>query len=131
MKSTTLNSISLQQLVRDGLNQRVASLDGASLSRLNQSRQAALAQLQPRPHWFSRWLDRYGAEVWGAVAMASVLASVLLALLLLPLQLQSPGVELLPSDAVILALDEGYDYIDELEFGLWLDQAALAAAMPE
>ncbi|MBF0255687.1 MAG: hypothetical protein HQL47_04345 [Gammaproteobacteria bacterium] len=131
MNGTIQNRISLQQLVRDGLNQRVASLDGASLSRLNQSRQAALAQLQPRPHWFScwlnRWLNRYGAEVWGP----AVLASVLLALLLLPLQLQSPGAEPLPSDAVILALDEGYDYIDELEFGLWLDQAALAAAMPE
>ncbi len=117
----------LEQAIRDSLNQRVRQLDAASLSRLNRGRQAALAQLD-RPRW-SGWLSRLQ---WQSLPMAAASMALLL-LLLLPLQLSQPQApQLLPSDASIFALDEGFDYYDELEFGEWLDQGApLASAMPE
>lgn len=117
--------ISLEQALRGSFNQRAAELDAATLSRLNQARQRALDELRP-----PRWSDGLAGLNWQPLAAVSML--VLVAVLLVPLQsIESASPLFLPSEASILALDEGFDYIDELEFGLWLDQAVPLAAIPE
>ncbi|MEO5341816.1 MAG: DUF3510 domain-containing protein [Gammaproteobacteria bacterium SHHR-1] len=135
-EDTSLNSEqqALQQALRDGLNRRLAGLDEDSLERLRQSRQSALQALpQARSGgWVSDWLSGLNRGLdWQPLPLAAALA--LLAVLLVPLQLDLPPRPMFPpTDAAILALGaDEFDYIDELEFGLWLDQAALATAMPE
>lgn len=94
----------------------VDSLDAASLSKLNQGRQAALAELPAhgaRIHW-ARWMPATG------IAAAALVAVVML---------QTPGVVELPpetaSDFEILIGEDDLDMIEELEFYSWIDLADL------
>lgn len=94
----------------------VDQLDAATLSKLNQGRQAALAELPAnttRIHW-ARWMPATG------IAAAALVAVVML---------QGPGgVELPPeaaSDFEILIGEDDLDMLEELEFYSWIDLADL------
>ncbi len=94
----------------------VERLDAATLSQLNQRRQAALAEASgegSRVHW-GRWLPAVG------VTAAAVVAVVMM-------QGTPPVVEL-PSDEVtdfeILLSEDNIEMIEELEFYDWLELAA-------
>lgn len=97
----------------------VERIDAATLSRLNQGRQAALAELssaQPMHQW-RRWMPATG------LAAAAVIAVVML---------RGPAVPVLPpeaestvSDIEILLGDDDLEMIEELEFYSWIDMAEL------
>lgn len=99
--------------IRKQLDTSARDLDGASLSRLNQARQAALvAAKRPQP---KRW-------IWPA-AMASAF-SLAVAVMLWP-QLQQP-VAPTPTvsnadDFPMLAGEDDLDLYSELDFYAWLD----------
>lgn len=98
---------------RDLLETSAQDLDAATLSRLNQARQRALAQAAPQ------------APVWAWSRRLAVAASLLLAVAMLwP---DGPGgvapttaPTLSPEDAELLA-DGELEMTDELEFYAWLD----------
>jgi hypothetical protein len=106
----------LETSAREALDRRLENLDAATLSRLRQARQQAVATANraPRVDW---WLTA------GAVATAVVIASISVTLFLpvpvkpIPdwLVQQEPDVEMLVST-------EDLDFYQELEFLLWLDQ---------
>lgn len=95
----------------------VDRLDAATLSKLNQRRQAALAKVggaQPAHAWL-RWAPASG------LAAAAVLAVMMM---------QGPGVTDIPAmpdsaatDFEILLGDEQLEMIEELEFYSWIDMA--------
>jgi hypothetical protein len=102
----------------------VEGLDAATCSRLNRSRQAALAELaKGRPVWV-QWAPAAG------VAAAAVVAVVLWT------GNQAPD-ELTPaasaSDFEILLTEDSLEMLEELEFYSWidLDEAAGAISLPE
>ena len=101
-------------------DESVDALDGATLSKLNRSRQLALAELADTPsrQWV-RW-----APVTGAAAAALVVA----------IALRGPGGIDVPegqvssvTDFEILLSDDDLDMLEELEFYSWLDTADLDA----
>jgi hypothetical protein len=64
----------LLNVSRAALDERAAALDFATVSRLNQARQRALAQLRTRPRiaaW--RWAPAFGATAAAALLLALVL----------------------------------------------------------
>ena len=95
----------------------VDRLDAATLSKLNQRRQAALAKVggaEARHAWV-RWMPA------GGLAAAAVVAVVLM---------QGPGITDIPqlpdkavTDFEILLGDEQFEMIEELEFYSWIDMA--------
>lgn len=99
----------------------VDSLDAATLSKLNQGRQAALAEVSAsgtRVLW-ARWMPATGIAAAALVAV---------------LMLQSPGgvdpeipPESAASDFEILIGEDDLDMIEELEFYSWIDLADLEA----
>jgi hypothetical protein len=93
----------------------VEKLDAATLSRLNQARHAALAELQQPTRQWSRWVPAAGVA-------AAALVAVMIA--------QNPvGVYEPPSAAVadmeILLGEDSIEMLEELEFYSWLDVAEL------
>lgn len=97
----------------------VESLDAATLSKLNQRRQAALAEVAakaPGVTWL-RWMPASG------LAAAAVLAVVML---------RGPDLEPVPAipdtaatDLEILFGEDSLEMIEELEFYSWIDLAEL------
>lgn len=99
----------------------VERLDAATLSKLNQGRQAALAEMasaQPTAQW-SRWMPATG------VAAAALVAIVVLRgpTTVDPLDGSSPTV----TDFEILMGDDALDMIEDLEFYSWVDVAEFEA----
>ena len=95
----------------------VDSLDAATLSRLNRSRQRALAEARrPERQWL-RWVPATGVV---AAAVVGVLVS------------NGPGgmsvdEPLSTADFEMLLEDDGLEMFEDLEFYSWLDQADLEA----
>lgn len=99
---------------KEAFDESVEQLDAATLSRLNRSRHAALAELkQPGREW-SRWMPATG-----------VAAAVLVAIVML----QTPGgVDELPAavtDMEILLGEDSIEMLEELEFYSWIDTVDL------
>lgn len=95
----------------------VERLDAATLSELNQRRQAALARVggaEPAQAWL-RWMPASGLAAAAVVAV---------------MMMQGPGVTDIPAmpdtaatDFEILLGDEQLEMIEELEFFSWIDMA--------
>lgn len=108
----------LEQRIIDQLDRRATDLDGATASRLNQARQAALQQLGRR-----RWYQ----PGWWMVPAASGLA--VAAVLAVSLGVLKPAVDVLPNDGLetrlaefeLLADDAELALLDELDFFLWVE----------
>ena len=103
-----------EQEMKDAFDESVDALDGATLSKLNRSRQAALAELQNPRHQWTRWMPATGA-------VAAILVAVVL--------LQSPtavddviGVTAV-TDMEILLGEDSIEMLEELEFYSWIDIA--------
>jgi hypothetical protein len=93
-------------------DESVANLDGATRSRLNQGRQAALAELGAGPRQWVQWAPAAG------VAAAAVVAVVLWT--------GNPPVdELTPptatADIEILLTEDSFEMLEDLEFYSWID----------
>ena len=115
---------------RDLLDESTQSLDGATESRLNRARQAALASQRPRT--VKAWR---GFAALGASALAVAIA----------VGLQRPPAEPSPPPGEaganrIAVADEGEDdllaaedleFLEELDFYQWLDREGLSTAVPE
>lgn len=105
----------LQDQLRHALDERAASLDGGTRSRLNRARQAALdAAAEP---------GRRGLRSWPGLATASAAAAIL-AVLLWP-RLEAPAVppdELLAATFELIEVDEDIELVEEPEFYQWLDE---------
>lgn len=108
--------------VRARLDESARDLDAATLSRLNQARQAALAAARPRAPWwrFAPWL--VGATATAALALAVGLA------LTLP---GSPEPAVAPvaagldaADFDMLAAPDDLALYEDMEFYAWLDDEA-------
>lgn len=100
----------------------VERLDGATLSQLNQRRQAALAELSTRDAGIAwgRWMP-----ATGAVAAAAVVAVMLLQGP--EIEIPANGMESAATDFEILTGDDELDMIEELEFYAWIELAELEA----
>ena len=105
----------LEKQLKAVFDESVESLDGATLSKLNRSRHAALAELnRPRRQWSSRWMPATGVA-------AAVLTAVLL--------LQSPTViddiaePTAATDMEILLGEDSIEMLEDLEFYSWIDMA--------
>ena len=100
----------LAKRAKQAFDDSVDSLDGATLSRLNRGRQAALAtSRRPQSQWL-RWMPATGAA---AVALIAVM------------MLQSPAemdaISAPAADLEILLGEESIEMFEELEFYSWLD----------
>jgi hypothetical protein len=92
----------------------VDELDAATLSKLNRSRHAALAELQRPGHQWSIWMPATG------VAAAVVVAVMVM--------LSPTGVNELPgaatvTDMEILLGEDSIEMLEDLEFYSWIDTA--------
>jgi len=97
---------------KDRFDKSVDGLDGAALSRLNQGRHAALAELDTGRRRFMQWVPAAG------VAATAVLAFVLWN--------GAPQIEALASPAVasdmeILLTEDSFEMLQDLEFYSWID----------
>lgn len=93
----------------------VASLDAATLSKLNQGRQAALAAAANSPRVWLRWVPAAGMATAALVAVLVV---------------RGPGMVEVPytanpmsGDFEILMGDDALEMIEELDFYSWIDVA--------
>lgn len=100
----------------------VAGLDGETRSRLNRSRQRALAELDRAPSGWLQWMPAAG------VAAAAVLAVVLWT--------GNPAVEeaapsAMADDIEILMDEDGFEMLEDLEFYSWIDLDETDGRVPE
>lgn len=107
IRSAALNTETLEALARNSLDDSVASLDAATLSRLNQARQQALEESR-RPLLQRIWLP-VSAAAFAALAVA----------VLLPFQ-QAPAPD--PA-AEFLGATEDAALVEDLDLVLWLMDA--------
>lgn len=101
--------------LKDSFDESVDALDAATLSKLNRSRHAALAELQrPRRQW-SRWMPATGA-----------VAAILVAVLVLqnPTTIEDVAAVSTVTDMEILLGEDSIEMLEELEFYSWIDIAA-------
>ncbi len=98
-------------------DESVERLDAATLSKLNQGRQAALAEMASPESWrqWSRWMPATG------MAAAALVAVVVLRGPASIEPLVGPGSTV--TDFEILMGDDALDMIEELEFYSWIDVA--------
>jgi hypothetical protein len=100
----------LDDRARAALEQRLAALDGATLSRLSQARAHALQHgLRRRHHWLTVWLPAAGAFAMAALVAVNV-------------WYVQPDEFVAPEPALLeeLALEETSPPVDDLEFLDWL-----------
>jgi len=104
-----------EQRAKAVFDDSVASLDAATLSKLNQGRQAALAAAANAPRVWLRWVPAAGMATAALVAVLVV---------------RGPGmVEVpytanpMPGDFEILMGDDALEMIEELDFYSWIDVA--------
>jgi hypothetical protein len=94
----------------------VEALDAATLSKLNRSRQRALAELE-RPGWrWSTWAPATGLA-------AAVLIAVMVAQS--PVTLEDTQLPAAVADMEILLGEDSIEMLEDLEFYRWLDVAEL------
>jgi hypothetical protein len=92
------------------------SLDGQAQSRLNRSRQAALAELDSSTvSTLNRWTQ------WAPAAGAAAVAVVAVVLLTGNPETVNPGTEQLAGDFELLMAADSFDMLQELEFYSWID----------
>jgi len=109
------------QNARASFDDSVDKLDAATLSKLNQGRQAALAQVVATgsARQWQRWMPATG------VAAAALLAVVVLRG---PATVDIPdGADPTVTDFEILMGDDALEMIEDLEFYSWIDMADLDA----
>lgn len=94
----------------------VEDLDGATLSKLNRSRHAALAELQRPIHQWSRWMPATG-----------VAAVVLIAVMVMqgPMGIDDTAMPTAATDMEILLGEDSIEMLEELEFYSWIDTVEL------
>lgn len=103
---------------RQALEQRVAALDGATLSRLSRARAHALEHgMRRRHHWLTVWLPAAGAFAAAALVAFNVWY-------VQPQELVAPDPALLEN----LALEAAPPAVDDLEFFDWLARNGNGAA---
>lgn len=94
---------------KEAFDASVGKLDAATLSKLNRSRHAALAELDEPARRWSRWMP-------ATVVVATVLVAVIV--------IQSPtAVDEMPTavtDMEILLGEDSIDMLEELEFYSWI-----------
>ncbi|HSG59359.1 MAG TPA: hypothetical protein VLA06_07500 [Woeseiaceae bacterium] len=103
---------------RELFHESVDRLDGATLSRLNQGRQRALAELDraaPHGQWL-RWVPVTGVAVAALVAVMVVNQ---------PGQVDEP---MTPTDFEMLIEHEELELLEDLEFYTWLELADAEAS---
>lgn len=100
--------------MKETFDESVEALDGATLSRLNQGRHAALAQLGRPRHQWSRWMPATGA-----------VAAILVAVVVLQTPTAIDDVAAVPTvtDMEILLGEDSIEMLEELEFYSWIDLA--------
>ncbi len=99
---------------KEAFDRSVDRLDAATLSRLNRSRQAALAEVaRPNREWL-RWMPATG-----------VAAAVLLAVVVLRGAGDINSIGAPVADLDILLSEESIEMLEELEFYSWLDTQEL------
>ncbi len=117
--NTPTNDKRLEENAKTLFDDSVARLDAATLSKLNQGRQAALAELadeSPAKHWI-RWMPATG------VATAALVAIVVLRG---PSQIDVPfASDPTINDFEILIGEDALEMIEDLEFYSWIDIADL------
>ncbi len=107
----------LQKQARETLDRRAETLDAATLSRLNQARQRAVAASQATSH--VRWLG------WRMAGAAAAVAGIALTVLLMGEPTPSlPNNGLMLSDLELIDLDDDLELVAEPEFYDWLAEAA-------
>jgi len=99
-------------------DESIDGLDGQARSRLNRSRQAALAELDSGTAGFGRWTQWVPAA--GAAAVA-VVAVVLLNGSPQVDQMVNPVAAQLDGDFELLLADDSFDMLLDLEFYSWVD----------
>jgi hypothetical protein len=108
----------LDDRARSALEQRLAELDGATLSRLSQARAHALEQgMRRHHHWLTTWLPAAGAFAAAALVAFNVWY-------VQPQEFVAPDPALLEN----LALEETSPTVDDLEFLDWLARNGNGAA---
>lgn len=111
----------VQEALRQALNKKSGSLDAATLARLHQAREAALAAIDRRS-----WMDRLMPDPWPRPAVG--LAGLLVAIVGLTVWLQAPpatdplGLVAEAADiAVDMAVaDVDVELLEEIDFYGWL-----------
>jgi hypothetical protein len=104
----------LAKRAKDLFDESVDGLDAATLSRLNQGRQRALAELDGRASHQGLWLR------W--VPVTGVAAAVLVTVMVI--NGQAPGdPPVTASDFEMLLEEESLEMLDDLEFYTWLELA--------
>jgi hypothetical protein len=93
-------------------DESVAGLDGASRSRLNQSRHAALAELDSGHRRYLQWVPA------GGLAATAVVAFVVWSGAPQPGELAAPVVA---SDMEILLTEDSLEMLEDLDFYSWID----------
>lgn len=104
----------IAERAKEAFDRSVDGLDAASLSRLNRSRQAALAEVGHSQKQWTSWMPATG-----------VAAAVLLAVFLLRSPTELDIVVPPTSDLEILLSEESIEMLEDLEFYSWLDTLEL------
>lgn len=93
------------------------SLDGQAQSRLNRSRQAALAELDSGTVSLSRWTQ------WAPAAGAAAVAVVAVVLLTGNPEIETvnPGTQQVAGDFELLMAADSFDMLQDLDFYSWID----------
>jgi len=99
---------------KEAFDSSVEGLDAATLSRLNRSRHAALAEVsRPREAWL-RWIPASG-----------IAAAMVLAVMMLQGPEELDAVHAPTNDLEILLGEESIEMLEDLEFYSWLDSEEL------
>jgi len=116
-----MNDKEFLQKLKSRLDEDTESLDAETLSRLNRSRQAALAQLDKKKPWFKM-------PVWipatGGLATVMLLTSVML------FKAEEIAITV-DSDTVemeIIAAQDSFELYEQLDFYLWLAEEEISAS---
>lgn len=115
---TTPDEERLEQQAKAAFDDSVERLDAATLSKLNQSRQAALAEVS-RGHRSRQW-------VWMPATGVAAAALVAVVVLRGPAAVDvPPEFDSSETDFEILMGDDEFELIEDLEFYSWMDAADL------
>lgn len=103
-----------EKKMKDRFDESVEALDAATLSKLNQGRHAALAQLQRPQRQWSRWMPATGAA-----------AAILVAVVVLqsPTAVDEVAAITSVTDMEILLGEDSIEMLEDLEFYSWIDIA--------
>ncbi len=112
----------IEDRVRRALDERAAGLDAATLSRLRQAREQALAGGAGRG-WWQRW------PAGGGLRWASAVAAGLLLVVGLVVWQQAgrQGLDGAVDDLEVLASSDDLKLYQDLDFYLWLEREGLSA----